>query len=165
MIINVCFIWQFCGHSNNFAPVFLKNHFFRGPPGAPKIPKDPKTFLKLWLTLADSAWLWLTLANSGWLLPTLADSGWPWITLAESGWVCLTFTEPGGLWLTQADSCQLWKTLAESVIVSQSQPDSASKIFFWILLTFWGPGGPLKNLFLGKLVLNYYYGRKIVKWN
>ena len=63
--------------------------------GAPKSPKDPKTYLKLWPTLTDSGWLWQTLANSGWLLMTLADSGWLCLTLADSVWLLLTLADSG----------------------------------------------------------------------
>ena len=77
MIINICFIWQFCGHSNNYAQVLPKTNSLGTPQGPQKVSKNLKTYLKLLMTLADSCWFWLTLTNSGWLLMTLADSGCP----------------------------------------------------------------------------------------
>ena len=51
MIMNICFIWQFGGHSNNFELVLL------------------------WPPTADTGWHWLPLAASGWLWLTQTDSG------------------------------------------------------------------------------------------
>ena len=140
----------------------------------------------LMMTLADYVWPWLTLAESGWLLLTLADSGllkltlansdrlwltladygWPWLTLADSGWLWMTLTDSVG----QPESARVIKSHPESVRVSQNQSESArvSKSFRKFLVSYWlfgAPGGPLKIFLCGKLLQNWYSGRKIVKWN
>ena len=101
MIMNICFIWQFGGHSTNFAPVLPKT----------KSQQEAKTYLKLLLTLAESGWLWLTLPNSGCLLMTLADFWWLWLTLADSG--------------CPPESVRVSQSQPELALVSQSQPVSA----------------------------------------
>ena len=73
MIMNICFIWQFCGQSINFAKVFHKKKSVGAPRGSNKSARDQnltKTFAdsgRLWLTLVDSDRLWMTLDDSGWL--------------------------------------------------------------------------------------------------
>ena len=133
----VCFIWGFCGQSDNFPPVSPPKNYFWAPQGSTKVQKIPKkNYLKLWLILADSCWLWmtLTLSESGWLWLTLADSGWFFLSLADSNWPWRTLEDCGLLKLTLASSDRLWLTLADSnwlwrtARVIQSQPESSKVI-------------------------------------
>ena len=106
MIMNICFIWQFGVHSNNFETVLQKTTFW-GTQGAQKSQQEPKTYLKLFLTLTESGWLWLTQTNSGWLLMTLANSG------------------------CQPESIRVSQSQPESARVSQSQLVSAIDGWMW----------------------------------
>ena len=148
MILNTCFIWQFCGQVLFLQKFSPKKNLF-APPRGPKSPKDPhkKPILNsglLWKILADSGWLWPTLVDFWWLWLTLADYVWPWLTLAESYWLLLTLADSGLLkltlaksdrfWLTLADYGWLWLTLADSgrlwltLTDSGRQPESARVI-------------------------------------
>ena len=165
--MNICFIWQFCSQSINFARVLHKKYLL-GPTRGLQKSKRSKNLSKtlayscrfwltladsgqLWLTFEDSGWLWLTMSDPGWLWLSLADSYWPWLTLAYSSWLLPTLTDSGLLWPNMADSFWLCltrviKSHPESVRVSQSQPKSArvSKSF-GLFLTFWCPWGAPKD--------------------
>ena len=104
MIMNICFMWQYGGQSNNFAPFLSKTYSIGAPRGPQKSARDQN----LSKTLADSGRIWLNLVDSD----TLDDFWWIWLTL-----------------VTLADSgCP-----PESVRVSQSQPVSAVVVWLWPL--------------------------------
>ena len=120
MITNICFIWQFCCQSINFAQVSPQKKLFWAPQGPQRVSKSQKNLSKtlaysgrFWLTLADPGRLWMTFDDSGWLWLTLADSGWLWLSLDDSGWPWLTLEDCGLLKLTLANSDRLWRTLAD----------------------------------------------------
>ena len=94
----------------------------------------------------------------------LSDSGQLQLTLAESGWLWLTLADSNGLWRTarvsqgQPESSKVIQSWSESARFSKILSESARILVrFWALVDFWAPGG---NLFLVKLVQNYYSGRK-----
>ena len=155
MITKICFIWQFCGQSINFAPVSHPKKML-GPPRGPKNLADSGW---LWPTLDDFWWLWQTpavsqnqlesaivsqsqpylarvsqsLSDSGWLWLTLADYGWLWLTLADSGWILMTLADSNWLWLT----ARVRQSHPELAKISQSQPQfffgggTSAKLILW----------------------------------
>ena len=68
MIMTICFIWKFGGHSNNFLPLLPKTNSL----GARYLSKTIANSDRIWLTLADPDHLWMTFDDSGWLWLTLA---------------------------------------------------------------------------------------------
>ena len=124
VIMNICFIWQFCGQSINFVPVFRKKIICRGPPGAQKCQQEPKNYINscwLWQILAEYGQLWMTFDDSGWLWQTLADSGY----LPESARVSQSQPESARVSQSQPESARVCQSWHESAWVSHSPPESA----------------------------------------